>query len=66
MPAHAWPDFIKDDPPLRDGATTGIERLVVFGGGYPITVEEQVAGAIGVSGGHHSEDQQVADAGLAF
>jgi uncharacterized protein GlcG (DUF336 family) len=38
---------------------------VIFGGGYPITVEEQVVGAIGVSGGHYSEDQQVAEAGLA-
>jgi uncharacterized protein GlcG (DUF336 family) len=65
MPTHGWHDFIKDDPPLRDGATTGIERLVIFGGGYPITVDDQVVGAIGVSGGHYSEDQQVAEAGLA-
>ena len=65
MPTHAWHDFIKDDPPLADGATTGIERLVIFGGGYPITVDDQVVGAIGVSGGHYSEDQQVAEAGLA-
>src|SRR3954463_8192606 len=65
MPTHAWRDFVKDDPPLRDGATTGIDRLVIFGGGYPITVDERVVGAIGVSGGHYSEDQQVAEAGLA-
>ena len=57
--------FIKDDPPLADGAPTGIERLVIFGGGYPIMVDGQVVGAIGVSGGHYSEDQQVAEAGLA-
>jgi len=65
MPTHGWHDFIKDDPPLRDGATTGIDRLVIFGGGYPITVDEQIVGAIGVSGGHYSEDQKVAEAGLA-
>ena len=29
------------------GATTGISRLVVFGGGYPITVGDQIVGAIG-------------------
>ena len=63
MPTHAWHDFIKDDPPPGDGAPTGIDRLVVFGGGYPITVDEQVVGAIGVNGGHVSEDQQVAEAG---
>jgi uncharacterized protein GlcG (DUF336 family) len=65
MPSHGWHDFIKDDPPLRDGAPTGIERLVIFGGGYPITVDGQIVGAIGVSGGHYSEDQEVAEAGLA-
>jgi uncharacterized protein GlcG (DUF336 family) len=65
MPTHGWHDFIKDDPPLADGAPTGIDRLVIFGGGYPITVDGQVVGAIGVSGGHYSEDQQVAEAGLA-
>jgi uncharacterized protein GlcG (DUF336 family) len=64
MPTHGWHDFIKDDPPLADGAPTGIDRLVIFGGGYPITVDDQVVGAIGVSGGHYSQDQQVAEAGL--
>jgi uncharacterized protein GlcG (DUF336 family) len=65
IPTHVWHDFIKDDPPLRDGAPTGIKRLIVFGGGYPITVDGQVVGAVGVSGGHYSEDQKVAEAGLA-
>ena len=64
MPSGAWHDFIKDDPPLADGAPSGIERLVIFGGGYPIQVDGQVVGAIGVSGGHYSQDQQVAEAGL--
>jgi uncharacterized protein GlcG (DUF336 family) len=64
MPTHGWHDFIKDDPPLADGAPTGIDRLVVFGGGYPITIDGQLAGAIGVSGGHYSQDQEVAEAGL--
>jgi uncharacterized protein GlcG (DUF336 family) len=49
---------------LALGAPTGIDRLVVFGGGYPIVVAEMVVGAIGVSGGHYSEDMQVAEAGL--
>ena len=64
MPTHGWHDFIKDDPPLADGAPTGIDRLVIFGGGYPITVDGQIVGAIGVSGGHYSQDQKVAEAGL--
>ena len=61
----AWFDFIKDDPPLATGATAGIDRLVVFGGGYPITIDRAVVGGIGVSGGHYSEDMAVAQAGLA-
>ena len=65
MPTDAWHDFIKDDPPLAAGAVGGIDRLVVFGGGYPIKVGEAIVGAIGVSGGHYSQDMEVAQAGLA-
>src|SRR5262249_9782263 len=64
IPSHAWHDFIKDDAPLAAGAPTGIDRLVIFGGGYPIVVDGAVVGAVGVSGGHYSEDMQVAEAGL--
>ena len=65
LPTHGWHDFIKDDPPLAAGAPSGIDRLVVFGGGYPIVVAEQIVGGIGVSGGHYSEDMKVAEAALA-
>ena len=60
-----WYDFIKDDPPLALGAPAGIDRLVIFGGGYPITIGGKVAGGIGVSGGHYSQDMDVARAGLS-
>ena len=65
LPTHGWHDFIKDDPPLADGAPSGIDRLVVFGGGYPLLAGNQLIGGIGVSGGHYSEDMQVAEAALA-
>ncbi|MEU2700323.1 GlcG/HbpS family heme-binding protein [Micromonospora aurantiaca (nom. illeg.)] len=64
MPTDGWYDFIKDDAPLATGATTGIDRLVVFGGGYPITAGGAVIGGIGVSGGHYTQDMEVARAGL--
>jgi uncharacterized protein GlcG (DUF336 family) len=64
IPTAAWHDFIKDDPPLAAGATAGIDRLVIFGGGFPITVDGAVVGGIGVSGGHYSEDSDVAEAAL--
>jgi uncharacterized protein GlcG (DUF336 family) len=65
MPTDAWHDFVKDDPPLAMGAAPGIDRLVVFGGGYPIKIGDAIAGAIGVSGGHYTQDMEVAQAGLA-
>src|SRR3954453_20422010 len=65
MPTHGWHDFIKDDPPLADGAPSGIDRLVVFGGGYPLLAGDQLVGGIGVSASHYSEDMQVAEAALA-
>ena len=65
MPTDAWHGFIKDDPPLADGAVGGIDRLVIFGGGYPIKVGDRIVGAIGVSGGHYSQDMEVAQAGLS-
>jgi uncharacterized protein GlcG (DUF336 family) len=64
MPSHGWYDFIKDDGPLALGATTGIDRLVVFGGGFPVVVDGQVVGAVGVSGGHYSDDMGIAEAAL--
>ncbi len=65
MSTDGWHEFIKDDPPLAMGAPAGIDRLVVFGGGYPIKVGGAVVGGIGVSGGHYSQDMEVAQAGLS-
>jgi uncharacterized protein GlcG (DUF336 family) len=65
MSTDSWDDFIDKDAPLRLGAPTGIDRLVVFGGGYPLIVDGAVIGAVGVSGGHYSDDMEVAGAGVA-
>jgi uncharacterized protein GlcG (DUF336 family) len=65
MATDAWHDFIKDDPPLAMGAGPGIDRLIMFGGGYPIKLGGAVVGGIGVSGGHYSHDMEVAQAGLS-
>ena len=60
-----WHNFIKNDPPLAAGATSGIDRLVIFGGGYPIKVGDRIVGGIGVSGGHYTQDMDVARAALS-
>src|SRR5580693_7461900 len=65
LSTDTWHDFVKDDPPLAMGAAPGVDRLVVFGGGYPIKVGGSVVGGIGVSGGHYSQDMEVAQAGLS-
>ena len=64
MATHEWYDFIKNDPPLLEGIIK-TDRLVVFGGGFPIKADGAIIGGIGVSGGHYSEDMEVAQAGLA-
>ena len=58
-----WFEFIKNDPPLLHGIVH-TPRLVVFGGGFPIKIDGQLVGGIGVSGGHWKEDMEVAQAGL--
>lgn len=64
IPTHGWHEFIKNDPPLLHGIVH-TPRLVVFGGGYPVTEEGQTIGGIGISGGHYSQDMVVAEAALA-
>lgn len=44
--------------------TTNNGRLVVFGGGIPLVIDDKVVGAIGVSGSTVPHDVQVAEAGL--
>ena len=64
MPTHAWFDFIKNDPPLLHGITH-TPRLTVFGGGFPIVLKGEMIGAIGLSGGHYTQDMECARAALA-
>lgn len=64
MPTHAWWGAIEGEPALVHGITK-TPRLIVFGGGVPLTVGGEVVGAIGVSGGSADEDRGVAEAGAA-
>jgi uncharacterized protein GlcG (DUF336 family) len=58
-----WFNFIKDDPILREGVH-GFRDFMLMGGGFPILAGNQVIGAIGVSGGHYTHDQDCALAAL--
>ena len=64
MATHDWFEFVKNDAPLLHGIIK-TDRLIIFGGGYPITMDAGIIGGIGVSGGHYSDDMEVAQAGLA-
>lgn len=60
---HAMWDAVKNDPPLLHSFTSQ-PRVTTFGGGYPILENGKVIGGIGVSGGHYSDDMEVARAAL--
>ena len=63
LATHEWFDFVKNDAPLLHGIIK-TDRLIVFGGGFPIKTEEGIIGGIGVSGGHYTDDMEVARAAL--
>ena len=60
----AWHDFIKGDPILEQGVQN-LKDFTLLGGGSPIMIDDQLVGAIGVSGGHYKQDEECAAAGLA-
>ncbi len=65
-PSHILGEAAQTGGPLFGLNTTNQGRIVIFGGGYPLTDENgEVIGAIGVSGGSVEEDMACAEAGLA-
>lgn len=63
LPTHEWYGMIKDQPGLKMGIVH-TERLVVFGGGYPIFDGDILVGGIGVSGGSEDEDRLCCEAAI--
>jgi uncharacterized protein GlcG (DUF336 family) len=71
--AASFPDFQTKDladvtqpgQPLYGLETTNGGRVVNFAGGIALMRGDDVAGAIGVSGGTVDQDQEVAEAGVA-
>jgi uncharacterized protein GlcG (DUF336 family) len=59
-------NFIKGDPSLLAGIPT-LSRVAAWGGGFPIKVDEEIVGAIGLSGAPTVEnDVDCAKAALAL
>ena len=63
FPTKAWMGAIGHDDGMKFGFSNQ-PRLIVFGGGVPIRVEDDWIGGIGVSGASESEDEECAKAGL--
>jgi uncharacterized protein GlcG (DUF336 family) len=59
----SWYNFIKDDPILMHGADQ-LPGFILLGGGSPIQIDGQLCGAIGISGGHYSQDEICVSAAL--
>jgi uncharacterized protein GlcG (DUF336 family) len=64
IPTDRWFSMIEEAPALREGIVHR-DRLVIFGGGVPVTIDGATVGAVGVSGGTAEQDQEVATAGAA-
>lgn len=60
---HEIYERIKNNPATLVGIPH-VPRYIVFGGGYPIRIEGEVVGGIGVSGGTSEEDMEVAETAL--
>jgi uncharacterized protein GlcG (DUF336 family) len=63
FPTSQWPEILAGDEALRTGIVHRA-RLVVFGGGLPISENGAPIGGIGVSGGSAEQDEACARAGL--
>jgi uncharacterized protein GlcG (DUF336 family) len=63
FPTGEWMGVLENIPQLREGIVHR-DRLVIFGGGFPVQVDGEVVGAIGVSGGSEEQDELCAKAGL--
>ncbi len=61
---HEFFGLIENEAALREGIVHR-DRLVVFGGGVPIRLDDLLVGAVGVSGGTAEQDREIAEAGAA-
>jgi uncharacterized protein GlcG (DUF336 family) len=62
-PSHEFFDRIKDNPALVAGLPH-VPRIALFGGGFPVRIDDAIAGAIGVSGGSVEQDIACAQAAI--
>lgn len=59
MPTGTLGELSKPGDPLYGIQHTNESRVVIFGGGFPIVINGEIVGAIGVSGGSVEEDETI-------
>ena len=62
-PTKVLTDLVQPGAPLFGFADAMGGRFVGFAGGIPLVRDDEVVGAIGISGGSVDQDQAIADAG---
>ena len=65
MPTGDLTPMVQPGAPIYGIESVGGGKLVVFGGGFPLTDEDgKVVGGVGVSAGSVQQDEEVASAGV--
>ncbi len=64
MPTEDLAKMAQSGRPLFGINSTNNERIVIFAGGIPVKLGEEVIGAVGASGGTVDQDQKVAQAAV--
>jgi uncharacterized protein GlcG (DUF336 family) len=65
FPTQDFFNFIQGDPSLLAGIPA-VPRVAAYGGGFPIKIDGEIVGAIGVSGGTVQNDVDCCKAALAL
>ncbi|WP_142890710.1 GlcG/HbpS family heme-binding protein, partial [Klebsiella pneumoniae] len=66
QPTHEITAGVQPGQSLYGLQLTNQQRIVIFGGGFPIIENNQVIGAIGVSGGTVEQDMEIARSALDY
>jgi uncharacterized protein GlcG (DUF336 family) len=64
LPTHTIAEVTGPGQPLYGLQNTDKGRVVIFGGGFPLHINGEIIGAVGVSGGAVEEDMAVATAAV--
>jgi len=64
IPTHQLGDLSQPGAPLYSIQNGHQGRIVIFGGGFPLSLDGKVVGGIGISGGSVAEDMSIAQPAL--